>query len=734
MPAETLHLAIVWHMHQPVYKDARTGIYMLPWVRLHAAKDYADMVEILRDFPGVRVTFNVVPSLIEQIEDYSHNRVRDSFLEVSTKPPETLSEEEKRFLLKNFFTAHKENAIGRYPQYSRLCKKALSAGQERNRKRGVNKFTAQELLDIQAFFNLVWIDPSYLSDPDIAQIAAKPSGFTVAERDAIIEKQLSIVARVTDCWRHALARGQVEISSSAYFHPILPLLCDASVAQEALPSTQLPAAEIEWPEDALAQLQDAVSYHVRIFGEPPRGLWPSEGGVSEQALELARQAGFEWAATDQDILARVLSTQKVGKKEAAQYLYRPYSFETPSGPISLLFRDKVLSNLIGFTYMNWGPEAAVRDFVTRLERIAQKSQHPDPLVTVVLDGENCWEYYENDGRDFLSLLYKQLSEHPVIRTTTPGEYLSRFSFREKLSRVPPGSWIDSNFRVWIGHPEDNTAWELLAAARLALKRYVQTHPEAEGTETVRAAWREIYIAEGSDWNWWYGDDHSSGFDFEFDSLFRNHLIRMYELLRIEVPSKLYAPVLGAGGMKPQLISAPPGGPMRPKIDGKITDYYEWQMAGFCDLTRGASSMRQTFSVIRALYYGYDLENLYVRVDTVGKPLSKELSDFTLVFEITSPAAVRCKVPLGPQKETIKVEVEKRVDSYWEAVPANATCAIASVVEMAVPLSDIGLKPGSHIDAVLLLTREGMVTECWPAQEKLSFQIPTSETEAASWTA
>jgi alpha-amylase/alpha-mannosidase (GH57 family) len=735
MSAKTVNVAIVWHMHQPVYKDPRTGVYVLPWVRLHASKDYADMVHILRKFPEVRVTFNVVPCLLEQIEEYSRNEVKDYFLEVSRKAPESLSNSEKIFVLRNFFTAHMKSLAGRYPYYYRLFRKTLSLQEALSRKEGLGKFTSQDFVDLQALFNLVWLDPSYLQDPDMAGIAVKTSGFKPQERDAILEKQLAITASVIPTYREALSRGQIEVSCSAYYHPILPLLCDVSVARQSMPDVVLPKPQIRWSEDALAQLTDAFSYYKQIFGSPPRGLWPSEGGVSEETLALARRAGFQWAAADEDILARAKGLPRDGKREVRTFLYAPYQFDTPSGPISMVFRDKVLSDLIGFTYMNWSAKAAVSDFMLRLSRIAQRSQEPEVLVTVILDGENCWEFYENDGQDFLELLYHSLSSEPGIRTTTISEYLERFPASRRLESVPAGSWIDSNFRIWIGHPEDNTAWELLADARKALHDYVQCHSGSEDSEPVKAARREIYIAEGSDWFWWYGDDNTSSFDFQFDALFRNHLIKVYELLGLEVPSQLYSTVIGAAGTKPQTVAAHPAGLLKPQIDGKVTHYYEWQLGGYCDLSKSAGSMRQALSVVRALYYGFDVENLYVRVDTTSKPTSQEFCDITLVFELAAPVGVRIKVRLGPDgKADPRVLVEKRLDSAWQAIPASVKSALADIVELAIPFADVGLSPGSTAAAVLLVLREGMVVESWPAQEKLSFQVPSREFDSNMWTA
>jgi len=735
MSAKTVHVAIVWHMHQPVYKDPRSGIYMLPWVRLHASKDYADMVHVLRKFPDVRVTFNLVPCLMEQVEEYAKNEARDSFLELSRKAPEALSSSEKIFLLKNFFTAQMKRLGGKYPYYYRLHRKTLSLQDSLSRKEGLAKFTSQDFIDLQALFNLVWLDPSHLQDSDMAAIAAKTSGFKPEERDAILDKQLAVTASVIPTYQDALARGQIEITCSAFYHPILPLLCDASVARQSLPDVALPKSQIKWSEDAFAQLTSAFSYHERLFGSAPRGLWPPEGGVSEETLGLARKAGFQWAAGDEDILARAKGLPRGGKREVRDFLYAPYQFDTVSGPISLVFRDKVLSDLIGFTYMNWTTKAAVSDFMLRLSKIAQRAKEDDPLVTIILDGENCWEFYENDGQDFLQLLYERLSSEPGIKTTTISEYLKQFPPSSKLDNVPAGSWIDSNFRIWMGHPEDNAAWDLLADARTALKDYVQCHSGSEGTEAVKAAWREIHMAEGSDWFWWYGEDNTSSFDFQFDALFRNHLIKAYELLGLEVPSQLYSTVIGTAGTKPQAIAAPPAGFLKPNIDGKVTDYYEWRPGGYCDLSKSGGSMRQALSVVRALYYGFDVENLYLRVDTASKPTSHDFSDTTLVFEVASPVRVRIKVGLGPDgKAEPRVSVEKRLDSTWEAIPASVRWALVDIVELAIPFVDMGLSPGSKVDAVLLVLREGMVVESWPAQEKLSFHVPSDEFESNMWTA
>ncbi|MFH0779134.1 MAG: glycoside hydrolase family 57 protein, partial [Candidatus Eisenbacteria bacterium] len=571
-----------------------------------------------------------------------------------------------------------------------------------------------------------------LDEPDVRHIAQKTTGFDEKDRDAILDKHLAIMGRVIPAYREALVRGQIEISSSPFFHPILPLLCDAGVARQALPSVQLPQAEIRWPEDALLQMSEAIRYHEKTFGRAPRGLWPSEGGVSDETLALAAKAGFGWAAADEEILARALNLSGGGKREVAAVLYRPYRLQTEHGALSLVFRDKVLSDLVGFTYMNVSPRAAAEDFVLRLRKIGQQSQDSEPLVTVVLDGENCWEFYENDGREFLAALYGALSAEPDIVATTVSEYLEAFPDSTELETVPAGSWIDGNFRIWIGHPEDNAAWDLLARAREALTEYVQSHPESATEEAVQTAWREIHTAEGSDWCWWYGDDHRSLFDCQFDTLFRSHLVRVYELLRLEVPPELYSPIIGARGEAPHAVAVPPAAFVNPTVDGKITQYYEWQLGGYCDLSRGAGSMRQAVTVVNALHYGFDLENLFVRIDTVERPTSPDSAQLTLIFELTSPVRARVLIRLGPEGTQPRGSVETRINSEWRPVQTSLKYALVDVVEFGVPFRELGLEPGASADAILLVTREDMVIESWPAQEKLTLRIPGPESDSTLW--
>jgi alpha-amylase/alpha-mannosidase (GH57 family) len=286
-----------------------------------------------------------------------------------------------------------------------------------------------------------------------------------------------------------------------------------------------------------------ISLYEKTFGKKPKGMWPSEGSVSETILPLVVKAGINWIATDEEILYLSLLMKKEGEARnttrGSGTLYKPYQIATGDKKLSILFRDHTLSDLIGFVYSNWDANQAASDFIQRLHQIRKdipESELSASVVTIILDGENCWEYYKNDGHDFLAALYTKLSEDRLLRTATISEFLESPVKPQKLSGLFAGSWINHNFRIWIGHPEDNLAWDLLTKTREALVDFgKQKGQNPESEKILQAAWREIYIAEGSDWNWWYGDEHQADGIEEFDRMFRSHLLYVYELIGSDPP-------------------------------------------------------------------------------------------------------------------------------------------------------------------------------------------------------
>ncbi|MBI2820552.1 MAG: glycoside hydrolase, partial [Acidobacteria bacterium] len=508
MAEAKIRLALLWHMHQPYYKDLATGLYRLPWTRLHGLKDYYGMVALLEEFPHVHMTFNLVPSLLLQLEDYAAGTAREPLQEIAFQPADELTLEQRLFVLRSFFQANVDNLIYRYPRYRELYERAKS--QQFHPERMLPFFQTQDYTDLQVLSQLAWSDEMFFtSDPEMAALAEKQQGYTLADQQLLQRKQAQFLKEVIPAYRRAAERGQIEISTSPFYHPILPLLCDNHVATEAHAGVALPRRHFRHPEDARLQLERAVKMHQRLFGNTPQGVWPSEGSVSEEVLRLCASLGFRWTATDQRILSNSTGVpfhrDPSGTLLNADRLYAPYRFNTPSGPIHIVFRDQELSDLIGFVYSRVEPESAAADLIRRILYSAQPvvQEGRSVLFPIILDGENAWEHFPLNGRPFLRALYRRLSAEPRIECVTISEGLQRHGEAQPLARLVPGSWINANFDIWIGGPEDNQAWDLLAETR----DFFAEHLEGAPPEQRALAQEELLVAEGSDWCWWYGPEH-----------------------------------------------------------------------------------------------------------------------------------------------------------------------------------------------------------------------------------
>lgn len=523
-----LYVAFLWHQHQPDYRDPFDGAPRLPWARLHAAKDYLHMAELVADFSAIHCTFNFVPSLVEQLDAIAHGRYVDAWQRQSLK--ESRARDEKQFLLDHFFSIH-PRTLERYPAYARLRDNASIDA------------PAQFFVDLAAWFNLAWIDPRALErDGALRALVRKSEGFARDDIAAIIARQGRIAARVIPFHRDLAARGQIEISLSPYYHPILPLLIDQGAARETLPDITLPALPFAHPEDAAEQIRRAVVAHRKYFGGDAAGMWPSEGSVSDALIPLLRN-GFQWLATDEGILARSLGTaierDRDGHVTNPRVLYQPYR----KGGLALVFRDYFLSNKISFAYQHLPAQGAAQDLVNRLHVIRERLADDEHayLVPIILDGENAWEAYENNADDFFRALYGLLSNDAVLKTVTISEYLRGNPPREEIRHLVAGSWINSTFDTWIGEPAHNRAWDLLAQTRGALTEWQRAH-QIDDEEAMQRAWDELYIAEGSDWFWWYSSRNNSGQDAMFDELFRGHLQNVYAMIGLPVANELKEPI------------------------------------------------------------------------------------------------------------------------------------------------------------------------------------------------
>jgi alpha-amylase/alpha-mannosidase (GH57 family) len=599
--APRINLCLFWHQHQPSYYDHESGELLLPWVRLHSAKDYVDMALLGDRYPAVHQTINLVPSLIEQIKGYVGGTLTDTALRLSEKPADELTESERRYLLTHFFDANEQWMIRPYRRYRSLWRQRNTS-----LERCLSGFTPQDYRDLQVWFNLVWIDPIFRNDPGspLPDLVHKAEGFTEEEKQLVLSEHRRLMAQVLPTHQRLQEAGVLEVTTTPFFHPILPLLCNSNIAQVCQPTDPLPSPPFRAPEDARNQVSSAIRLYEQEFGQRPRGMWPAEGSVSQEALALLVEEGIEWAASDESVLL----ASKLRKAKQPGNLYEPYQVETPAGLITLVFRDHRLSDLIGFEYPRSPSERAAEDFVSRLHAIAEE-QDDTCTISVILDGENCWEHYPDDGHPFLDALYSRLAADPAIRCCTVSEAVESLPPMETVTELFPGSWVNRDFRIWIGGAEDNVAWEYLRQARDTLVQHENQLDENQRVE----AWEHIYAAEASDWFWWYGDEHPSTHAQVFDRIFRARLARVYRIVGLDPPNRLLRPIRVKGHATPGL-----GGRLLGRPNLKGSSYFEWAGASEYLAGRAGGAMHRASYEVTRILYGVIEEGLALRLEVTPR--------------------------------------------------------------------------------------------------------------------
>ena len=613
-----LRVVVLWHQHQPYYKDLVTGEYRLPWVRLHALKDYYGMVKLLDEFPGVHQTFNLVPSLIRQIQDYAAGTAHDPFFRVAAGPASDLTPEERRFALQYLFQANPEHLIGRYARYAELWERFQSAGS--SAEQAEKYFQAQDFTDLQVLSQIAWFDEFFLLEPETADLARKSRGFSLEDQKFVIERQRELIRKVLPAHADAARQGRIEISTSPFYHPILPLICDTNAGGTSTPGLPLPQNRFRRPEDAREQLQRGLDLHEKVFGIRPRGVWPSEGSVSEEVIKIAADLGVSWLATDEGVLSRTtgMSFMRDGQGRlpdvSAEKLYTVNRYENGPTGMNLIFRDHAISDLIGFVYSGMPPKEAAEHLMRNIKDSAQPVLRSgrDAMVAIILDGENAWEYYPESGREFLRRFYDALQKDDSLEAVTVSEAIERERNPNILDSLVPGSWIHANFNVWIGASEDNKSWDYLYHAR-----NFYTHASQHVSEEQRKlALEELLIAEGSDWNWWYGPEHHSANDREFDELYRKHLSNVYQALGATPPDHLAQPIMG-GVVVPSFL--PQTNYIHPRITGDMIRYFEWMGAAHYTADRRSGAMHGKVFLMESIYAGIDQQYVYGRVDFADVP-------------------------------------------------------------------------------------------------------------------
>jgi alpha-amylase/alpha-mannosidase (GH57 family) len=736
---DQLHVAFVWHMHQPYYREPGNGACGMPWVRLHATKDYYFLPALLAEYPQIKANFNLVPSLLKQIQLYNQG-ASDKALDLSRIPAANLTSAQRIQVLHFFFFANDEHMIQPYPAYADLLARRGTSVKDEDLEARLPLFSDQDFLDLQVWYNWVWIDPLERARRlELQAILQKGKGFTEAEKLGVLAAQADLLGKVIPQYRALQESGQIELTTTPFYHPILPLLCDTEVAREALLNIQLPERFLH-PEDARAQILKAVRFHQELFGVPPAGMWPSEGSVSPQVAQLIAEAGIQWIATDEEILGKSLAEElahlEPGSAFKPDFLYRPYRLELPQGRgLNLIFRDHELSDQIGFVYAKWDPQDAVANLLQRLRSIREallgKPGGPH-LVSIILDGENAWEYYPQNGLDFFRCLYGELSRAEDLVTVRVGDFLREHPPQGRLPRLFSGSWINHNFKIWIGHPEDNTSWNYLSRTRQELEEWTREHGGEANREARELAWEALYMAEGSDWNWWYGDDHSSNLDMEFDQLYRDQLAAVYRAQGKPIPDFLHMPI-----RRVQLHgqTLPPTGLITPILDGKVTDYYEWLPAGYVDLAGDGGAMHQAKSIFQAVYFGFDMKTMYLRVDLNSAWLAEhghETHELNIRILQPQPRLIRLRA-FQPQPVVDFYELDAQ--ERWTLVRQHGLqAAWADILELALPFADLGTKPGESMEFWVFIKKGDRELERCPRQGPITVEVPAEGFADAIWSA
>ncbi len=717
-----VHVAFLWHHHQPYYRDLKTGDFAMPWVRLHGCKDYYGLAALAEEFPSLRMTVNLVPALLRQFDEYVSGQGEDRWLSVARRHAEDLTENDRVFLVKYFFMAHPEHLLRANARYHELWERARFGRRAPDRVQ--KDFSTQDVRDLQVWANLAWFHPLLVErEPLLGELRQKGRGYSEEEKESLLALQLDVLSRIVPLHKRLQDEGRLEVSTTPYYHPILPLLVSFDSARVAMPDVKLPAAQWDGSADARTHVRRAVEDYTARFGRAPRGMWPAEGSVSPGILPILAENGIRWLATDEENLEESLGqrVQRDGAKHVGNpdLLYRPYAVDS----LSIVFRDHHLSDLLGFHYQREPAERAARDFTERLLEAGRRDSGDEPsLVSVILDGENPWEHYPGNGVEFLRALFRRLTTTEGIVTVRLGDHLEAHPPRKRLARLHSGSWIHHDFAIWIGHEEDRRAWELVVQVRDRVKRA----PDGPGKER---ALESILVAEGSDWYWWFGEEHSSALDREFDALFRRHLLNACEFAGVEAPQELYKPIKRrTGGTS---VYTEPVGMLRVRVDGKRSDYFEWNAAGQYSVARDRVVMEQSsHGAVTAIFFGFDAETVYFRIDVQGRARERMAPGTSLAIIFLRPRPRSVMVQGLP----VEARVEVRGEGGGVAADAKAAVAVDDIVEVSCPFATLGFAAEEPVEFFVELSREGKVVERLPLSAPLTFTVPGKQFGLENWEA
>ena len=743
-----LNIAFIWHFHQPIYQESYTEDFLMPWVRLHSSKDYYDMLWRIENFKNIRLNFNISPVLVGSIERYLKG-VHDIHSRLLISDVETLSVEDKNFILQHFFDANYANMILKRPYYASLYNKRYS-----KENISADAFDNQEYADIMANFTLCWIDKKFVEMfPSLQKLMDKEKNYTLEDRKEIFNIQLEIFRKLPDLYKKFQSQNRIEISTNPFYHPILPLLLDINEDKYQY-SENLPEKSKLMEEDAYEQTKKSLDKFEEFFGKRPKGVWLPEQCISKKAVELLSSLGVKWTVADEGILAN--SIKKEFTRDFEGNLEDPFDLcinykMNDDTKTNIIFADSFFANLVGFGYGNYEGEIAANDFYEKIKTIQNKlenSPKEEHLLTIAMDGENCWESYANDGDEFLNTLYSLIENDPSLETVLVSDFLGK-SEPNILEDLSSGSWINRNFDLWIGEPTKNVAWLYLDKTRTKLEEVKEKllseakNPKAKAAaeEIIDKAKQEIFIAQGSDWFWWYGEPNESGNDHIFDYLFRAHLKNVYKILNEPHPGYLDIPLIS-------IIGKPVREPRRaisPIIDGVVDENVDnWADAGYIFLPDSP-----TFSAdktIKGIYYGNDDTNVYFKFELNKKNITNSKhflrNQIFLYFRsenqnILSPVRTVSKTeniyPIIENQFTHEVSFSFNDTEMLPLALAKSTFgglwisqllkrvnyAYRDTIEISISFEDLGIAPGESVEFCILAATKGVLNEVYPQDVLLS---------------
>ena len=541
MSDNQLNVVIYWHMHQPEYRDLRNGEYHLPWTYLHTIKDYVDMVAHLEKNDQARAVVNFAPVLLEQIDDYSqqledylhHGKaLRDPLLSNLADPVLSLDQENRIHIIKSCLRANKHRLVDRFEEFKTLTEMAEEALLNPEM---LAYYSEQFFTDMLIWYHLAWTAETVrIKDFRIKSLMKKARHFSLHDRHLLVEVIHELISNVITRYKKLAEAGRIELSMSPFAHPIVPLLIDFKSTEQAMPDADLPLAN-EYPdglERSQWHMKKGIEVFKHYFGFMPQGCWPSEGSVSAETIELISNMGIKWLASGETVLRNSLQKSESSQDGCIHETYQYRDHDT-----ACFFRDDGLSDLIGFKFSDWHADDAVANLMNHLETIAEKcAEKPDAIVSIILDGENAWEYYPQNGYHFISALYEQLSLHEGFKLTTYSEYISSHDKRRRLNEIVAGSWVYGSFSTWIGEKDKNRAWDMLVEAKKIYDRKVNEGSLSESE--LQLAEMQLATCESSDWFWWFGEYNSAESVAAFDEQYRMHLSNLYQLLNVEPPEYL----------------------------------------------------------------------------------------------------------------------------------------------------------------------------------------------------